>query len=97
VVRWLTFGWGVYLALEKEVEKCEVTKKGRQNFSDGNLWRLVSVLKKVVKYFGRPLSKFLNTPLHMQPSIIGYCRGGSALRQGLVPQYFLWFWGQQYK
>jgi hypothetical protein len=41
----------------------KLLKKGRQKFFGGSLWRLVSVLKKVVKHFGRPLSKFLNTPL----------------------------------
>jgi hypothetical protein len=49
----------------KNVKRSEklLKKKGRQKFFGGSLWRLVSVLKMVVKYFGRPLSKFLNTPL----------------------------------
>jgi hypothetical protein len=48
-------GWGFYLAVGKEVETWEkLLKKGRQKFSGRNLWRLVSVLKKVVRCFDRP-------------------------------------------
>jgi hypothetical protein len=54
--------------------KCEkLLKKVVKMFWDGNLWRLVAVLKKVVKYFDRPLLKFLNTPLAVMYSLFDAC------------------------
>jgi hypothetical protein len=38
-------------------------EKGRQNFFVGNFLETGLRPKKVVKFFGRPLSIFLNTPL----------------------------------
>jgi hypothetical protein len=61
----VVFTW--LLAVGKEVEKCGKLLKEKvvKMFWDGNLWRLVAVLKKVVKYFGRPpfvISKYATDP-----------------------------------
>jgi hypothetical protein len=54
---------GLLLLRGKNVENGgKRVKKVVKTVCLGISWRLVCVLKKVVKFFGRPLSIFLNTP-----------------------------------